>query len=139
MNNNLLPSFVLSKIFLYFIFLISIVYIFFPQSLALEFFKHDVDYYAIYYSIPAFLIVLSLLLIEQKYGLFKNDFLLLLGNASYSIYLSHYIFIQVIRRYYDADFSVYLLFIGSIIIGVATYKFIEMPLTTFTKRIVKHG
>jgi len=84
----------LSKTLLYSILLLSTIYLFLGKYLGLDYYIDDVDHYIINNMIPSFLIVLSLLLLESNHKLFSSKILLLFGNASYSIYLTHYILIH---------------------------------------------
>lgn len=95
------------------------------------------------YGLSSFLIIIN----SVNYKL--NDFfksrkiLLLLGNASFSIYLVHLfsisfiskIFIKIDIRNYISDTSIYVLMaFFSIFIGVFVYKIIEVPLLNYIKK-----
>jgi exopolysaccharide production protein ExoZ len=80
-------------------------------------------------GLPSALIVYFMLLLEKQYGIFNNDILLLLGNASYSLYLTHYIVIHALNLE-----NKYYLFIISILVGIISYKLIERPLLKLLKR-----
>lgn len=136
-KRDFLNKFKFNKIILYFILIFSLHYIFLAKPLEFTLYPDTVRYYATNNALPSFLIVLSFLLIEQNYGVFKSKSLLLLGNASFSIYLSHYIVIHTIHKYYDKNFSMYYLFIISIVIGVLVYKSIEVPLNKYIKKRLK--
>lgn len=67
----------------------------------------------------------------------------LLGEASYSIYLSHILTLAIIRKivpvtplYGTLYFAI--AFIGSTITGVIIYKLVEMPLTDFCRNLIKN-
>jgi exopolysaccharide production protein ExoZ len=75
----------------------------------------------------------------------RNDLLLKVGNASYSIYLSHilvvplvYGVIKQLPLHLDSllTFSLYILFsmVASIVIGHFVYRLVEMPLLVWMKR-----
>ncbi|MCK9508645.1 MAG: acyltransferase [Pigmentiphaga sp.] len=90
-------------------------------------------------GLPATLIVIGALKLEATPQLPKWPWLLLLGNASYSIYLSHTMTLSAIgqiwrRAIEQPSFFSYMLFgiVGisaSIMIGVFTYYIIERPVT----------
>jgi len=67
----------------------------------------------------------------------KQSFLLLLGNASYSIYLTHYSFQKLIADYIGKDPVInlnllsILLIVLPIIVGLAFYRIVELPLLNF--------
>ncbi|MCB5250066.1 MAG: acyltransferase [Candidatus Cloacimonetes bacterium] len=83
------------------------------------------------YGVMAFLLVGVMLYFEKHNILNKKvDFLLLLGNASYSIYISHWIVIQVFSLQKIS------LFFVSIVIGVLVYFIIERPLHKYTKHLL---
>lgn len=73
---------------------------------------------------------------------FTSRFAILLGEASYSIYLSHIIFLAVLRKVVPADLlygTVYFFagFIGATITGLIIYKTIEVPLTNYIRKFIK--
>lgn len=94
------------------------------------------------YGIPAALLVLTSVLYEKIYGLRKNNTLMLLGAASYSIYLSHTITLFFIYKWAGTtkgqSFALDLLaLVTAVIVGVFTYKAIEKPLYVKTHHFVK--
>lgn len=127
----------LSKILLYSILFLSILYLFLGKYLGFEYYIDDVNHYIANNMIPSFLIVLSLLLIESNYKLFASKILLLFGNASYSLYLTHYILIHTVHNYYDENFNKWVLLICSLILGVVTYLYVERPLVKYTHKFIK--
>lgn len=72
----------------------------------------------------------------------SRRFGILLGEASYSIYLSHILFLAVLRKVLPAGTLYGTLYLaaaiaGSIITGVLIYKLIEMPLTNIARKYLK--
>ncbi len=93
--------------------------------------------------IPALLCVATALLCRYQPVSFSGRLGVLLGEASYSIYLSHIIVLAVIRKivpvtplygtlYFIIAFSI------STIAGVIIYKLVEMPMTRFIRGLVKN-
>lgn len=90
-------------------------------------------------GLPATLIVIGALKLEATPQLPKWPCLLLIGNASYSIYLSHALTLSAAGQIWrhtieQASFLSYLLFgavgIGaSVVVGLLIYHFIEKPVT----------
>ncbi|WP_343082334.1 acyltransferase [Ostreiculturibacter nitratireducens] len=91
----------------------------------------------LYWGLPGTLIVLSSLYVRQL----QAGWLILLGNASYSIYLTHTCTISVVRGVFDfsdlgpinADLYVVLTSLICIAVGLATYWLIEQPVTNYLK------
>lgn len=104
------------------------------------------------YGIPAFLIIMSLSSLEIYNRLdFSNKwylrFLLLLGDASFSIYLTHQILISGIGRTLQSLNLVNTLgpikviiftLILTIVMGITFHLLIEKPLISFTRRKLLH-
>ncbi|HHX5731921.1 TPA: acyltransferase family protein [Klebsiella pneumoniae] len=97
------------------------------------------QYRSIYYGLPCLLIFIGLLLTKEL-NLKKMEFI---GDASYSIYLSHFIVIPVICKIFvkfypsPSTSQSYLLllicFVSSVTSGVIVYKYIESYLTRTMK------
>ena len=91
----------------------------------------------IYWGIPSFLIVLSILLLEDK--IFHSKLLLYLGNASYSIYLIHLPALYILENIYNYDrfnSSFYwqtFNFILIIIFACLVHTYIEKYISNFLK------
>lgn len=89
------------------------------------------------YGIPAVLIVFGAVSLESKNTFPKIRLLKLLGDASYSIYLTHYLSWLVVsiilaKLSIGLNDATYLLTIFAAIIGgVLTYMYIEKPLSKF--------
>lgn len=92
------------------------------------------------WGVPSALIVLSVLYMPQQ----KNRFVSLLGNASYSIYLVHFIALTVIykiiaviglRDSVNADVLLAITLVIATIAGVVFYRVIEKPLGRAMKNL----
>lgn len=131
-NIELMPKIFKNKYTLISVLIISLVYLFLGKYLEFYYYVDNVDHYLYNNIIPSFLIVTSVLILEiQHKTSFQNKILILFGNASYSIYLTHYILIHSVHDYYDKDFSNIILFLCSILLGIITYKYLEMPLIKY--------
>ncbi|WP_428737642.1 acyltransferase family protein [Sulfurimonas sp.] len=124
------------KYLLYILLIFSFVYLF----CGVFFIPHydiSVNNYIVNNLVPSFFIVLSVLLIESKYHTLNNTFMILLGNASYSIYLTHFIVIHSFEKYISLEISPWILFVLSILIGCCFYKLIEKPFLEYLKSLGK--
>jgi exopolysaccharide production protein ExoZ len=92
----------------------------------------------LFWGIPSSCIVAGCVFLEQNAQLsrlFNNKLMLLLGNASYSIYLIHLTILFVLSTLCHkasisppADLMIWLQLIASVTISLGFYKFIEKPL-----------
>lgn len=90
------------------------------------------------WGIPSTLLVFSIIFSESRAGIsriFDNKFMQLAGDASYSIYLIHTIFLDGVFYLFKNSFSriapdiaILLAFASSIFAGILVHKFIEKPL-----------
>ncbi len=97
------------------------------------------------FGLPAMLIVLGALLQEKAGAVWRGELLLLLGAASYSIYLSHQFVIEGVEAILMAanihvSLGADLMAIGlgllvAAVGGVAVHLFIEKPITQLLKRL----
>lgn len=96
---------------------------FFPES--------DVSRYNIFYPFSILVVALSLTVKECS---FKN--LIYIGNASYSIYLTHPYFNIILSRFglLDSKTITIASVIMSIAVGIAFSRMVEIPITKFLKR-----
>jgi peptidoglycan/LPS O-acetylase OafA/YrhL len=96
-------------------------------------------------GVPAAMIVASVLIIERHGKLPQSALLLLIGNASYSLYLSHTSTLTVFRIGAKVlhlpvqdplvgGILVILAFVGAIIGGILCYRFVETPLLKIMRR-----
>jgi exopolysaccharide production protein ExoZ len=95
------------------------------------------------YGIPATVIVASITHAERN-GITLPDFLIQSGNASYSIYLSHLFTINVVGRVwkffstdaiYDNLIVLPIIFLFALLVGFLSYKLVEIPLLTLSRKI----
>lgn len=92
---------------------------------------------AFVWGVPATLIVAGLLTIEQRLGLMRSPFLLLLGNASYSIYLTN-VFVAAAAWRALGHISLPGYFGAAIVAsaagGVMFWRVVERPITQLARR-----
>ena len=95
-------------------------------------------------GIPA-VCILYFFLMAEKNNWVANKFFVTLGDASYSIYLTHILSLSLVGRLWrmlnsdgivDNILIVPVMFLISCIVGVVGYFFIEVPLIKMTKRII---
>jgi len=99
----------------------------------------------IIFGMPSFLIILFSIEVEKQ-GFIFHKYLILIGDASYSIYLSHLLTLNVVAKvfniflYENYIFELFMI-IAMITIalawGLISYKYIETPIINFTKKIHK--
>lgn len=94
------------------------------------------------YGLSALLLVFFTIQIEKQ-GYVFNKFLIRLGDASYSIYLSHLFVINLIGKLFTIfsphtflmEFlTVALMFIVSLLAGFFSYRFFETPIINYAKK-----
>jgi len=89
-------------------------------------------------GIPATMMVSGCIFLEKNalfWPLWNNRYVQLLGNASYSLYLSHYITYSVLAALFvrlgpvlNINLSIFLWFLIAIINGILFYRYVETPL-----------
>lgn len=88
------------------------------------------------WGIPAFLVVAGAVIIEKNRSVPLVPALALLGDASYSIYLTHTLTISAIGKF-KAYFNAPTFFVASLtlsaLIGVAAWRLVERPFAEFLK------
>lgn len=100
------------------------------------------------YGIPAAIIVLGLLAFETSGNLRKLPWLMLMGDASYSIYLSHtttLTLFRVLTKLFHVPVQnpvvggalILTAVICAIFTGVLVYRYIELPLTSWLKSLMR--
>jgi exopolysaccharide production protein ExoZ len=122
---------VINPLVLFTIFTLSIIYLFLGKDL--NFYQESVNNYLKNYLVSSFLIVTSVVLYESKIKLPNNKILFYLGNASYSLYLTHLIVIRLLSK--SLNITQLETFVVCVIIGALCYSFVEKPLTRITKKI----
>lgn len=95
------------------------------------------------FGMPALLLVFFFINAERN-GFVIHSSLIKIGDASYSIYLSHILTLSAAGRIwsafssdsvYDNFLMVPALFILVIIVGMVSYRYVEKPLLTYSRRI----
>lgn len=95
------------------------------------------------FGAPAVLTVFCFINAERN-GFVIHSSLVSIGDASYSIYLSHIMTLSAVGRIWGAfsDNSVYdnyimlpVLLVLAIIVGMISYRYVEMPLLAYSRRI----
>ena len=126
-SNNKKLKYIMSK-FSYAILLTGIISLFLSLFISLNYNR------IVLYGIPSFFIVLAAVFLKQN----SNKILIFLGNASYSIYLTHFLILGIffkLAKFLIPNFDPTILVLFSIIIclliGSALYLIIE-------KRIIKY-
>jgi exopolysaccharide production protein ExoZ len=92
---------------------------------------------------PSALFVYALVAIEKSSGGRLPGWLIAIGDASFSIYLSHLLVIACIGRIWEASGLVgaytngmvlIAMFVAALVTGIASFRLIERPLLNFTRR-----
>jgi exopolysaccharide production protein ExoZ len=100
------------------------------------------------WGVPAILIVVSAVALEDRFGHLWPRFLLLLGDASYSLYLSHILVLYFVGRLFeytgalkpgtlrtqDEILTVVTCLAGSIVLALLLYKGVEKPMNNALRR-----
>ena len=98
------------------------------------------------FGLPAGLVLTSLVCIEKMHGWRMPKILIIIGDASYSIYLSHILVMSALGRiwnafhfggYYNNLVALPLIFVGSILTGWVSYIILEKPILNWTHRMLK--
>jgi len=97
------------------------------------------------YGVPSFLIVLFSIEVEKQ-GFVFHKYLILIGDASYSIYLSHLLTLNVVAKVFNIflfeNYIFELLMVTTMLTvalawGLISYRYIETPIINFTKKVYK--
>ena len=105
-------------------------------------YKLDKNFNDLIFSIASFFLVVAAMSTLANGWAKKQSFLLLLGNASYSIYLVHYGLQQLLYDWFfqyisiNLDLLFILLVMISVIIGICVYRFIEAPTLNHLRRAI---
>nr|PMH79598.1 hypothetical protein BCU58_24935 [Vibrio sp. 10N.286.48.B7] len=114
--------------------LLSLFYLFLGGSLGLTRYPGDVNFDVENYLLASSLVVLFALGLEGCFDKKSFKWLETLGNASYSIYLTHMIFIKLFESHYD-NINNWILFLVTVLLGVFSYRIIEQPITNSIKKL----
>jgi exopolysaccharide production protein ExoZ len=88
------------------------------------------------WGIPATLLVAGLVTLEVRGGIATWPFLTVLGDASYSIYLTHGFALSVTRKFVGEQNYPAVLVLGSlasIVLGLVVWRYLERPITNALK------
>jgi exopolysaccharide production protein ExoZ len=100
------------------------------------------------WGLPAYLVVQGAVVVEDRFGGIWPRWILLIGDASYSLYLSHLLVIGflvkifarshiwtvgVVRRQ-DEIVTALVFLIVSVLVAIPLYRFIEKPITNMLRR-----
>lgn len=95
------------------------------------------------FGLPALLIVFSIINAERN-GFVLSSLLVSIGDASYSIYLSHILTLSAVGRIWrifsvdatwDNFIMIPILISAVIIVGMLSYRYVEKPFLTYSRRI----
>jgi peptidoglycan/LPS O-acetylase OafA/YrhL len=96
------------------------------------------------YGIPSFFLVFSSVNAEE-YGLKFNKYLAKIGDSSYSIYLAHILVLSAVVKIFNIlPFNGYMfeaimvltMITATLVWGLISYRYIEIPLINFTRRFL---
>lgn len=97
---------------------------------------------SLYWGLPCALLVFGYLFTEYFYHLKASKILVAIGDASFSCYLVHFIFLRklkdVLPRLFNVnpDLYVWIYLVLILALSFAVYKFIERPLTRFCTMLI---
>jgi peptidoglycan/LPS O-acetylase OafA/YrhL len=122
----------------------AFVFLFYSQSNAFMISKNR----NIYFGIPAFVVVSSLLITEKGIGEnIVTRLLVKIGNASYAMYLFHYFIVVFIARVIFRNITngtmivevakTTLTIIITIVVSIVTYEMIDSPIQKYFKGVLK--
>ncbi|SAK65926.1 acyltransferase 3 [Caballeronia catudaia] len=101
-----------------------------------------IQWRAAYFGVPSFLVVLSAILAERRFGFIAPASMQVLGDMSYSLYLSHILVISAVGRMWSWAFPAGPFFWGTlgavaaaIALGWVSFRFVETPLLLASKRV----
>lgn len=102
------------------------------------------------WGVPAYLIVQGVVLLEDRWGTLWPKWLLLIGDASYSLYLSHLLVFAVlikilprlhlmnhgIVRIQDEAITILICLVISVAVAIPLYWWVEKPATRILRRVI---
>ncbi|MGJ0484950.1 MAG: acyltransferase family protein [Methylomicrobium sp.] len=95
------------------------------------------------FGVPSAFFVYALVALEKSSGWRMPSWLMLIGDASFSIYLSHLLVIAFIGRIWEAfglvgpytnGIVLIAMLLSALVIGITSFRLIELPLLNFTRR-----
>jgi peptidoglycan/LPS O-acetylase OafA/YrhL len=121
------------------ILIMLIIFFFFGRY---DFYTTGVFHRVLTFGMISFNFVYIFLIFENKIKFMKT--FIFLGDASYSLYLSHWtlftfslFFINTIDKIYYGLYVTFCIFI-SLLFGVLIYKYIELPIHSFIRKTIKY-
>ena len=96
----------------------------------------------LFWGIPSILLVASFLIFELKFNFRRFKFLLLLGDSSYALYLSHSAVLPILDKILTKlrifwEVEAVILSLICILVGIVIHLFVERPMTARVSRILK--
>jgi peptidoglycan/LPS O-acetylase OafA/YrhL len=98
----------------------------------------------VYFGLPSFFLVLSAVLAEKRFNIVAPTMVRVMGDASYSTYLSHVLVISAVGRMWAWGFPAHTLPWGTIFAVIAaltagwlSFRFIEFPLNSKLRKIFR--
>lgn len=103
-----------------------------------------------FFGLPSLLIIYGSIVVELDSNIKLPDYLRFLGDASYSIYLSHYIVLPIIGRlwpiiikwrhidnsgYTDNIVAIFVMIVAVLVTGIGSYHFLEKPMLLYTRKL----
>ncbi|WP_456917798.1 acyltransferase family protein [Ewingella americana] len=105
------------------------------------FLTRDSDHGPLSWGFMAFLIVLSMTLLEGTVKKLESSLLNVLGNVSFSLYMCHYIIIEIYNKYFHNDSingvsALVIMTTISVMISILLFRFVEMPSVSISKKLI---
>jgi peptidoglycan/LPS O-acetylase OafA/YrhL len=98
------------------------------------------------FGIPAVLLVLGMVSLDMKYDIAYPDLFIKVGDASYTLYLSHILVISASGKLYQAlglneILSNFIFIMGMLILCILSallaYRYLELPLLAYVRKALK--
>ncbi|MBT3227810.1 MAG: acyltransferase [Candidatus Marinimicrobia bacterium] len=98
------------------------------------------------FGIPAVLLVLGFVSLDMKYQIVYPDLFIKIGDASYTLYLSHILIISASGKLYQAFglneiLSNFVFIVGMLVLCILSallaYQYLELPLLTYVRKSLK--
>ena len=104
------------------------------------FLTKDSDHGPLSWGFMAFLIVLSMTLIEGTVKKYESSLLDILGNVSFSLYMCHYIIIEIYNKYFHHESitgvsALVIMTTISVMVSIILFRFVEMPSVSMSKKL----
>ncbi|MBE4968732.1 acyltransferase family protein, partial [Enterobacter cloacae complex sp. P11RS] len=104
------------------------------------FLTKDSDHGPLSWGFMAFLIVLCMTLIEGTVRKYESPLLDVLGNVSFSLYMCHYIIIEIYNKYFHQESiiglsALVIMTTISVMVSIILFRFVEMPSVSMSKKL----